>query len=155
MAEIPQWHIAGDWFDNCSCAVPCPCTFAPAPDNGFCESVLSGTFAKATTGMSSSTISALFGSATGRGDLWARQATGVAEHLLSELYEGFGFPNRPPLRSASPDEIAVRMVHRRVGRGDRPHHRGVDRPEPLYPVQARLVVDDRHPVAAHLAGANA
>src|SRR6266849_3320451 len=40
MAEIPQWHVAGEWFDNCSCAVPCPCTFAQAPDNGFCESVL-------------------------------------------------------------------------------------------------------------------
>ena len=40
MAEIPTWHIAGDWFDNCSCAVACPCTFAQPPDNGFCESVL-------------------------------------------------------------------------------------------------------------------
>jgi Protein of unknown function (DUF1326) len=40
MAEIPSWHIKGDWFDNCSCAVACPCTFAQAPDNGFCESVL-------------------------------------------------------------------------------------------------------------------
>jgi hypothetical protein len=37
MAEIPNWHITGDWFDNCSCAVACPCTFAQAPDNGFCE----------------------------------------------------------------------------------------------------------------------
>ena len=40
MGDIPSWHIVGDWFDNCSCAVPCPCTFAQAPDNGFCESVL-------------------------------------------------------------------------------------------------------------------
>ena len=40
MAQIPSWHVAGDWFDNCSCAVACPCTFAQAPDNGFCESVL-------------------------------------------------------------------------------------------------------------------
>ena len=40
MDDIPSWHIVGDWFDNCSCAVPCPCTFAQAPDNGFCESVL-------------------------------------------------------------------------------------------------------------------
>src|SRR5271167_4412237 len=40
MTEIPSWHITGDWFDNCSCAVACPCTFAQAPDNGFCESVL-------------------------------------------------------------------------------------------------------------------
>ena len=40
MDDIPSWHVVGDWFDNCSCAVPCPCTFAQAPDNGFCESVL-------------------------------------------------------------------------------------------------------------------
>src|SRR5262249_60322164 len=40
MTEIPNWHITGDWFDNCSCAVACPCTFAQAPDNGSCESVL-------------------------------------------------------------------------------------------------------------------
>src|SRR5215471_13738098 len=40
MTELANWHITGDWFDNCSCAVACPCTFAQAPDNGFCESVL-------------------------------------------------------------------------------------------------------------------
>ena len=40
MTGIPSWHIAGHWFDNCSCAVACPCTFGQAPDNGFCESVL-------------------------------------------------------------------------------------------------------------------
>lgn len=40
MTDAPEWHIAGEWFDNCSCAVACPCTFAQAPDNGFCDSVL-------------------------------------------------------------------------------------------------------------------
>jgi hypothetical protein len=40
MAEVPSWHITGDWFDNCSCAVACPCEFAEPPDNGFCEFVL-------------------------------------------------------------------------------------------------------------------
>ena len=40
MTEVANWHIAGDWYDNCSCAVVCPCTFAQAPDNGFCEAVL-------------------------------------------------------------------------------------------------------------------
>src|SRR5262245_26697474 len=37
MTELANWHITGDWFDNCSCTVACPCTFAQAPDNGFCE----------------------------------------------------------------------------------------------------------------------
>ncbi len=40
MADIVNWHIVGDWFDNCSCAIACPCTFAQPPDNNFCESVL-------------------------------------------------------------------------------------------------------------------
>ena len=40
MPDTPNWRIAGDWFDNCSCDVACPCTFARAPDNNFCESVL-------------------------------------------------------------------------------------------------------------------
>ena len=40
MSDTPNWRIAGDWFDNCSCAVACPCTFGQAPDNNFCEYVL-------------------------------------------------------------------------------------------------------------------
>lgn len=40
MSDSPSWGINGDWFDNCSCAVACPCTFAQAPDNNICEYVL-------------------------------------------------------------------------------------------------------------------
>jgi hypothetical protein len=40
MVEVPQWHVAGDWFDVCKCTVPCPCTFAQAPSEGDCEGVL-------------------------------------------------------------------------------------------------------------------
>lgn len=29
MAESPSWKIAGDYFENCSCEVVCPCTFSP------------------------------------------------------------------------------------------------------------------------------
>jgi hypothetical protein len=25
MAKIPQWRVAGDWFDVCSCDIQCPC----------------------------------------------------------------------------------------------------------------------------------
>jgi hypothetical protein len=34
---IPAWQIAGEWFDVCSCYVPCPCTFAQAPTNNACD----------------------------------------------------------------------------------------------------------------------
>ena len=40
MADVPRWHVAGDWFDVCSCKIPCPCTFAQAPSDGDCEGTL-------------------------------------------------------------------------------------------------------------------
>jgi hypothetical protein len=40
MSEVLQWQVAGDWFDVCNCAVPCPCTFAQAPTYGKCEGIL-------------------------------------------------------------------------------------------------------------------
>jgi hypothetical protein len=40
MSGSSDWRISGDWFDNCSCAIACPCTFGQAPDNNLCEHVL-------------------------------------------------------------------------------------------------------------------
>jgi hypothetical protein len=40
MAKIPEWHVAGDWFDVCKCTIPCPCTFAQAPSTGDCDGIL-------------------------------------------------------------------------------------------------------------------
>lgn len=40
MAEVPKWHARGDWFDVCSCDVPCPCSWAQPPDDNYCEGVL-------------------------------------------------------------------------------------------------------------------
>jgi hypothetical protein len=37
---IPGWRLAGDWFDICSCDIPCPCEFAQAPTNNACEGML-------------------------------------------------------------------------------------------------------------------
>ena len=31
-----KWHLKGEWFDVCSCKLPCPCTFAQEPTNGDC-----------------------------------------------------------------------------------------------------------------------
>jgi len=31
MSDVPQWHVAGDWFDVCKCAIPCP---APTSASG-------------------------------------------------------------------------------------------------------------------------
>lgn len=40
MADIPKWHLKGDWFDVCRCDIPCPCTFAQPPTDNFCEGIL-------------------------------------------------------------------------------------------------------------------
>lgn len=39
-ASIPQWHVAGEWFDACNCTIPCPCSWAQPPTQTFCEGVL-------------------------------------------------------------------------------------------------------------------
>lgn len=38
--NIPKWNLSGDWFDVCSCDIPCPCTFVQSPTNGICEGIL-------------------------------------------------------------------------------------------------------------------
>ena len=40
MSQIPRWHATGDWFDVCSCSIPCPCEFAQAPTNNQCTGAL-------------------------------------------------------------------------------------------------------------------
>jgi hypothetical protein len=32
--------MKGDWFDACSCNIPCPCSFAQPPTNNHCEGVM-------------------------------------------------------------------------------------------------------------------
>ena len=40
MEDIPQWWMKGDWFDVCSCDIPCPCEFAQPPTNNHCDGVM-------------------------------------------------------------------------------------------------------------------
>jgi hypothetical protein len=40
MSSVPEWRLVGDWFDICSCDIPCPCEFAQAPTNNACEGML-------------------------------------------------------------------------------------------------------------------
>ena len=84
MTEIPGWHITGDWFDNCSCAVACPCTFAQAPDNGACESVLFWHILHGRYG--DIPLDDLSFVRVGRweGDLWAGKAKGAAGIFIDE-----------------------------------------------------------------------
>jgi hypothetical protein len=40
MTAISAWRLAGDWFDICSCNIPCPCEFAQAPTDNACIGML-------------------------------------------------------------------------------------------------------------------
>jgi hypothetical protein len=40
MASETQWHIKGDWWDLCNCAIGCPCVFGSEPTLGYCEGVM-------------------------------------------------------------------------------------------------------------------
>ena len=40
MSTVPEWRLVGDWFDICSCDIPCPCEFAQAPTNNACMGML-------------------------------------------------------------------------------------------------------------------
>ncbi|GAA4288195.1 DUF1326 domain-containing protein [Georgenia daeguensis] len=40
MDAVPRWTLKGDWFDVCSCDVPCPCEFAQPPTGNRCVGVL-------------------------------------------------------------------------------------------------------------------
>ena len=90
MTELANWHITGDWFDNCSCAVACPCTFAQAPDNGFCESVLFWHIRQGHYG--DINLDGLSFVRVGRweGDLWAGKAKGSAGIFIEVLPRIFG-----------------------------------------------------------------
>src|ERR1051326_7710591 len=83
-SDIPNWHIVGAWFDNCSCAVACPCPFGQAPDNGFGESVLFWHVREGHCG--DVKLDKLSFVRVGRweGDLWARQARGVAGLFIDD-----------------------------------------------------------------------
>ena len=37
---VPEWRLVGDWFDICSCDIPCPCEFAQAPTDNACQGML-------------------------------------------------------------------------------------------------------------------
>ncbi len=151
MTELTKWHITGDWFDNCSCAVACPCTFAQAPDNGFCESVLFWHIRRGHYG--DINLDGLSFVRVGRweGDLWAGKAKGSAgifideraderqAEVLPRIFGGRvgGFPAVVAALFAEGRQVRgverARITFERVGNRDRRQSEGVgqgsDRPD--------------------------
>ncbi len=74
MSMIPPWFARGDWFDACSCDIPCPCEFAQPPTNNHCEGVLAyrlndGKYGEVDLHGLSTVIVAVFD-----GNIWAGEA---------------------------------------------------------------------------------
>jgi hypothetical protein len=84
MTDTPKWHAKGDWFDACSCDIPCPCEFAQPPTGGHCEGVLAyhideGAYgATSLSGLSVLTVLAF------DGNLWAGQGAVSLGLLIDE-----------------------------------------------------------------------
>jgi hypothetical protein len=76
MADIPQWQLKGDWFDVCSCNIPCPCEFAQPPTNNICYGVLAYHIREGHYGDVPLAGLNLVLVGTFEGNLWAGQATG-------------------------------------------------------------------------------
>lgn len=77
MAEIPEWRVTGDWFDVCSCDIPCPCEFAQPPTNNACNGVLAYHIREGRYGDVSLAGLNLIAIGVFEGDLWSGKATGL------------------------------------------------------------------------------
>lgn len=84
MSQIPDWRITGDWFDNCSCAVACPCTFAQAPDNNLCKYVLFWHITKGHFGDINLDDLCVLAVGTFEGNLWEFDASGRTGMIIDE-----------------------------------------------------------------------
>jgi len=74
MNRIPAWRLAGDWFDICSCDIPCPCEFAQAPTDNACEGMLAWHIREGQYGEIRLDGFNLLALAAFEGNLWKREA---------------------------------------------------------------------------------
>jgi hypothetical protein len=79
--SIPQWRLAGDWFDICSCDVPCPCEFAQAPTNNACQGMLVWHIRDGHYGKVRLDGFNLLGLGTFEGNIWLEDTTKVSMGL--------------------------------------------------------------------------
>ncbi len=78
MAEVPDWRVAGDWFDLCRCRVPCGCTFAQAPDEGECNGILAWHIREGSYGEVKLDDLSIVGVGSFEGNIWTGEAKNSA-----------------------------------------------------------------------------
>ena len=84
MDQAVSWHIEGDWFDNCSCAIACPCTFAQPPDNGICDFVLFWNIERGHYGEVELDDLSFVRVGRWEGNMWARKAKSAGGIFIDE-----------------------------------------------------------------------
>ena len=88
MNRIPAWRLAGDWFDICSCDIPCPCEFAQAPTDNACEGMLAWHIREGQYGEIRLDGFNLLALAAFEGNLWKREAKARLGLFVDERTRG-------------------------------------------------------------------
>jgi len=82
MTPIPNWHVAGDWFDVCKCSIPCPCTFAQSPTFGDCQGILAYHIRQGHYGEVSLDGLNLLGLGQFEGNIWAGETKAIMAFFI-------------------------------------------------------------------------
>ena len=88
MATVPEWRLAGDWFDICSCDIPCPCEFAQAPTNNACQGMLAWHVRQGHFGEIRLDDLNLVALAAFEGNVWAGEAAVAMGLFIDETADG-------------------------------------------------------------------
>jgi len=84
MSTVPEWQLIGDWFDICSCDIPCPCEFAQAPTNNTCQGMLAWHIRHGHFGAIQLNDLSLLALAAFEGNIWAGETKAVMGLFIDE-----------------------------------------------------------------------
>jgi hypothetical protein len=84
MSTVPEWQLIGDWFDICSCDIPCPCEFAQAPTNNACQGMLAWHIRNGHFGAIQINDLSLLALAAFEGNIWAGETKAVMGLFIDE-----------------------------------------------------------------------
>jgi hypothetical protein len=88
MSTVPEWRLVGDWFDICSCDIPCPCEFAQAPTNNACFGMLAWHVREGHYGDVSLDGLNVLAMGSFEGNLWAGEAKAKMGMFIDERADG-------------------------------------------------------------------
>ncbi|MGF9760360.1 DUF1326 domain-containing protein [Microvirga sp. 0TCS3.31] len=84
MSTVPEWQLVGDWFDICSCDIPCPCEFAQAPTNNACQGMLAWHIRNGHFGAIQLNDLSLLALAAFEGNIWAGETKALMGLFIDE-----------------------------------------------------------------------